>query len=365
MIIKDLFANLAILASILFMYSQLTKNSPLNRKSPIKRKITIGILGGLLGNILMLYSMHIGDVIVDLRHIPIILLAFYAGAIPAYLSMTLIIVGRFLIGVNQASVLAVPLMLLITIGAVYLTRSNLSGKIKVILAITWNNFIFSILASYLIKDVETLILMIPSYWLVSFLGGFVAFYIINYLRYIQLLFEKYKNESTIDGLTGLNNYRKFDDIFNTLIKTIDEKQEKISLIYIDIDFFKKINDKYGHTHGDEVLKQLGDILQRCTRSFDIVSRNGGEEFTVLLLDCTLKKAYEVAEHIRKTVEEFPFHLSKEKIHITVSIGVACYQETTIDVNKIIDDADKALYKAKNTGRNKVCIANNSAKPQIR
>ncbi len=362
MILKDLFSNLTILAALLFMYSQLTKNSPLNRKSSFRRKMTIGALGGLLGNILMQYSMHVGDTIVDLRHIPIILLAFYAGSIPAYLSMTLIIIGRFLIGVNLSSLFAMALMILVTIGALYLSRINLSGKNKVILTLTWNNLVFSIIASYLIKNIDILFSLIPAYWFVSYLGGFIAFYIINYIRTLQHLFEKYKNESTTDGLTGLNNYRTFDDIFNSLIITIDEQQEKLSLLYIDIDFFKKINDKYGHSVGDEVLKELGNILQKCTRSFDIVSRNGGEEFTILLLDCPVKKAIEVAENIRKTVEEHTFDFSGGNIHITISIGVSCYNETTFDVNNIIDDADKALYFAKNTGRNKVCIANNKLKP---
>lgn len=362
MIIIELFSNLSILATLLFLYTQLTKNSPLHRKSSFRRKIIVGVLGGLLGNILMQYSIHIGDTIVDLRHIPIILLAFFAGSIPAYISMVIIIIGRILIGINLSSFFAILMMLLITFGAVYLARSPFSGKNKIILSLTWNNFVFSIITSYLIKNIDILIILIPIYWVVSYLGGFAAFYIINYLRSIQLLFEKYKNESTIDGLTGLNNYRKFDDIFNNLMKMIEEKNEKLSLLYIDIDFFKKINDQYGHTQGDEVLKQLGELLQNSTRSFDIVSRNGGEEFTVLLLDCPLEKAMKMAENIRKAVEEYPFHLAGCKIHISVSIGVACYHETTFDAKNIIDDADKALYNAKNTGRNKVCSANHILVP---
>ncbi|MEH6937910.1 diguanylate cyclase [Bacillus sp. JJ664] len=358
MIIKELFSNLAILTSLLFMYSQLTKNSPLNRKSSFIRKITMGILGGLLGNMLMQYSMHVGDTLVDLRHIPIILLAFYSGPIPAFVSMILIIVGRFLIGVNLSSFFNIPLMLLVTTGVLYFSRMKLSGKKRVVLSLTWNNLVFTVIASYLIKSFHILILLIPAYWLVSYIGGFIAFYIINYIRSIQSLFSKYKNESTIDGLTGLNNYRKFDEIFNTLIKTIDQKQEKLALLYIDIDFFKKINDRYGHVNGDEVLKELGEILQKCARSFDIISRNGGEEFTVLLMDSSLDKAKEISEKIRKTVEEYPFHISEKKIFITVSIGIASYNETTMDLNNLIDDADKALYIAKKTGRNKVCISNN-------
>jgi len=357
MIIKDLFSNLAILTTLIFMYTQFTKSRPLNHSSTKKRRITIGVFGGLLGNILMLFSVPVGDALVDLRHIPIILLAFYAGSMPAYISMTLIILGRFLIGVNLSAVLAIPFMLLVTLGAVYISGMNLREKNKVIFMIAWNNIVFSIIASYLIKDINIILFLIPMFWLVSSLGGFIAFYTINYIRSIQLLFDKYKNESATDGLTGLNNYRKFEDIFNTLITTIDEKQEKLSLLYIDIDFFKKINDKYGHASGDEVLKELGNILQKSTRSFDIVSRNGGEEFTILLLDCPLDKATEIADRIRRKVEQHQFILSTETFHISVSIGVSCYNETTLHAINLIEDADKALYIAKKTGRNKVCIAN--------
>jgi len=353
MIVKELFANLAILVTLLFIYSQLTKKSPLNHHSSIPKKLTVGILGGLLGNILMQYSMHIENIIVDLRLIPVILLAFYGGTIPAFVSMTFIILGRFLFGMNASSLVAASISFLVTIGVVLLVRSNVSKHTKMILCLTWNNLVFSFVISFFIKKGD----FIPVYWIISYLGGMIAFYMINYLRSIHLLFEKYKKESTLDGLTGLNNYRKFDDIFNTLIKKLDERQEQLSLLYIDIDHFKKINDQYGHSNGDQVLKQVGEILRNSTRSFDIVSRNGGEEFTVLLLDCPLNKAYEIAERIRMNVEAYPFHLSEKTIHITVSIGVSCYRETTLEAEQIIEDADKALYFAKNNGRNKVCVAN--------
>jgi diguanylate cyclase len=176
------------------------------------------------------------------------------------------------------------------------------------------------------------------------------------LRSSQKLFNKYKYESTIDGLTRLNNYRKFDDIFNNLIRISETKNEQLSLLYIDIDFFKKINDKYGHPEGDKVLVQLATILKECTRSFDIVSRNGGEEFTVLLLDCSFVKVNEIAENMRARVENHSFQLTIHNVHVTVSIGISSFQDTTKDANQLIDDADKALYEAKKTGRNKVCSA---------
>ncbi|WP_246277152.1 GGDEF domain-containing protein [Neobacillus endophyticus] len=330
----------------------------MNRKSSLKRKIAVGVFGGVAGMILMQYSMHIENIIVDLRHVPVILLAFYAGPVPAFVAMIIMTVRRLFDGITPTTISAAILGLLVATGAVSIARGNLSRYHKLFLSFTWNNIVFSILAINLIRKWDVLLAFIPVYWIVSYIGGFVAFYIIDYIRSIQYLFEKYKSESTVDGLTGLNNYRKFDDVFNSLIQKAGEKQEKISLLYIDIDHFKKINDQYGHTNGDKVLKELGEILQNNTRSFDIVSRNGGEEFTVILLDCDLDKANEIAERIRKNVEEYPFHLAGKKIHITVSIGVSCYNDTTSEPNNIIDDADQALYKAKNSGRNRVCLADN-------
>lgn len=113
MIIKDLVSNLAILVSLFFLYSQITKQKPLNRQSSMNRKVIIGIVGGILGNILMQYSIHIGDTIIDLRHIPIMILAFYGGYIPAFLSMILIIMGRLFFGINLASFFAVAFIFFI------------------------------------------------------------------------------------------------------------------------------------------------------------------------------------------------------------------------------------------------------------
>jgi diguanylate cyclase len=161
----------------------------------------------------------------------------------------------------------------------------------------------------------------------------------------------------IDGLTGLNNFRQFDEIFNNLVNDLSTRIQNLSLLYIDIDYFKKINDTYGHYEGDFVLKELGIILKNYTRSYDTVSRNGGEEFTVLLPDCNLNRAIEIAERIRKSVEENEFTLtSGEVTKLTISIGVSSYRDTTNDPFLLIEDADKALYRAKKSGRNKVCYA---------
>ncbi|WP_330602983.1 GGDEF domain-containing protein [Anaerosolibacter carboniphilus] len=106
-----------------------------------------------------------------------------------------------------------------------------------------------------------------------------------------------------------------------------------------------------------VLKELGKILLKICRNFDIVSRNGGEEFSVMLIDCHPQQAISIAERIRSNVEQNAFILSNGKIiSITVSIGIAIYPDTTLDLSRLIKEADNALYKAKQTGRNKVVLA---------
>ncbi|WP_254842628.1 GGDEF domain-containing protein [Bacillus sp. MRMR6] len=226
--------------------------------------------------------------------------------------------------------------------------------------LTFSNIVFSSLALVLIKDTDLHGPIIVTYCAISYIAGYMSFYIVHFLRSSQEMFNKYKSESTTDRLTGLNNVRKFDEVYNKLINDLKTNNQSLSLLYIDIDFFKKINDTYGHTEGDEVLKELGSLLLNNTRNFDLVSRNGGEEFTVILLDCRLDRAFEIAEQIRKKIEKHNFTLNSGKeINLTISIGIASYQETTEDSAMLIKDADQALYQAKNTGRNKVVAFKNT------
>jgi diguanylate cyclase len=359
MIIKEFFANLAILVSLLFLYSQFTNGTPLSIRSSFKRKIIVGILGGLLSNILMKYSIPIETPsIIDLRHIPIIILAYFGGALPALITMGMVIIGRLLIGINSSAYASIMVIVPITIFSIYLSRSRFSKNIKIILMLTFSNLAYTVIFVLLIRDITLIISLTLIFWLISYLSGYVAFYTLDFLRSSQMLFNKFRTESTIDGLTGLNNVRKFDEIFNRLITDLKTNNQGLSLLYIDIDFFKQVNDTYGHSEGDIVLKELGLILQKCTRAFDVVSRNGGEEFTVLLLDCHINRAVEIAERIRQSVEEHHFTLNNgKKIKLTISIGVASFKDSTNDPSMLIDDADKALYQAKKSGRNKVCVAN--------
>ncbi|WLR47331.1 diguanylate cyclase [Halobacillus litoralis] len=356
MILKELISNLALLIASLFVYTQTTQAAPLSRSSTFKNKMVSGILAGVLSNVLMQYSMRFDSTIVDLRHIPVILVAYYGGTIPGIAAMCLVAVGRFLIGFNTSSLLALFLIVSITLITLTITRLSMSKRIKIFWTLTSSNVIFTIMIVYLLRNVSTLTFLIPSFWIISYSAGFISFYVIEFVRKSQNLLNKYKAEAATDGLTGLNNVRKFDQSFNEISAQAIHKDEKLSLLYIDIDHFKKVNDTYGHKEGDQVLIELSQILKNTVRSFDIVSRNGGEEFTVILLDCPTDRAKDISERIRTKVEGHSFLLTTgQVIHITVSIGLACYNETTIEPKLLIKEADLALYDAKQTGRNKVCI----------
>lgn len=162
--------------------------------------------------------------------------------------------------------------------------------------------------------------------------------------------------NTLDGLTGLKNRSFFDNSLKKEIKAAARVQASISLLLIDIDHFKAINDRHGHLVGDECLRRLSVVLQRSVqRETDVVARYGGEEFAVILSGNDLDQALVVAERIRTAVEDIdPYH-GEIKIAFTVSVGVAsCIPSPGFKEVQLIEKADSALYKAKNSGRNSVC-----------
>ena len=167
--------------------------------------------------------------------------------------------------------------------------------------------------------------------------------------------EFYKNAyymyitSSMDGLSGLLNRRSWYE----KAQKIFELKDNVSFFMLDIDFFKKINDTYGHDTGDVVIKKVSDILLEQTRDHDIVGRLGGEEFGVLLVNSEINDAINIAERIRKSVEKEVILYNHHSINVTVSIGISVKNENLKDFKEFIKVADLNLYKAKESGRNKV------------
>lgn len=162
--------------------------------------------------------------------------------------------------------------------------------------------------------------------------------------------------SVKDGLSGVYNRRYFDMHIGHMITKAQGDSKGLALLMFDIDHFKNVNDTYGHQAGDEVIKDFATIIKNAVRVTDLVARYGGEEFAAAIYDVSLQNAVEIAERIRDTVERHDFVIpSQEKpINKTVSIGI-CYLEAGLNSHGLIERSDKALYEAKETGRNMVCV----------
>jgi diguanylate cyclase (GGDEF)-like protein len=160
--------------------------------------------------------------------------------------------------------------------------------------------------------------------------------------------------ATLDRKTGLFNHGHFQNRLVEEIERAERYKSDLSLMMLDLDHFKQVNDTHGHVVGDEVLKKVARTLREQIRSFDIPARFGGEEFMVILPETDGQSSLIVAERLRKAVEKLSFDSAKKRFSISVSIGVANFvHETSLTDDLFIDRADRALYHAKETGRNRV------------
>lgn len=165
-----------------------------------------------------------------------------------------------------------------------------------------------------------------------------------------------ENLSYLDGLTGIANRRRFDDVLKAEWNRARRKASLLSIIMIDIDYFKSFNDTYGHHRGDECLKELAGVLSGCLRrSPDFVARYGGEEFAAILPETDLAHVVAIAETIRKSVEDLDIEHSGSPLRrVTASFGVASMAPTPASSTAtLLEAADQALYRAKSNGRNQV------------
>jgi len=171
---------------------------------------------------------------------------------------------------------------------------------------------------------------------------------------LQLTIER---QAQVDYLTGLSNRRHFINEGEAELARATRYKKPLSLMMLDIDFFKLVNDTYGHKTGDFVLQRLSELFKEALREIDIIGRLGGEEFAILLPETELEKAIEVAERVRQLVESAEIALEIGlPLRATISIGVATLNGSEINIDMLLHQADQALYEAKKGGRNKVCIA---------
>ena len=165
--------------------------------------------------------------------------------------------------------------------------------------------------------------------------------------------EKLRNQALRDPLTGLYNRRYMEDALQRFVRLAERENREISLVMVDLDHFKRLNDEHGHAFGDQVLRESALALVSALRETDIVCRFGGEELVVILPDCPLERAAEKAEVLRLRIEELT---NTHGTDITASFGVASLPHTSTSVTDLLSAADTALYKAKQAGRNQVMTA---------
>lgn len=171
------------------------------------------------------------------------------------------------------------------------------------------------------------------------------------------LIEELNKIATYDSLTEIYNRGTLLPMLATALSQAQKQQQALSLLMIDIDFFKAINDQYGHLCGDEVLREVAGRLKNRMRQDDILGRYGGEEFCACFPGLSQNKAFAVAEEMRRLIENEPVIYYGQRIYVTVSIGIAAFNPSKHDIiEQLISDADKALYSAKESGRNRTAIA---------
>jgi diguanylate cyclase (GGDEF)-like protein len=224
--------------------------------------------------------------------------------------------------------------------------------IAVILAITTD----MIIAHLLNHDIEPLEDLLRAAIIPLLIAPFISWYLVGLLFELDRLEKKMTLLATYDDLTGLLTRRSFFVSCDALHKYSIRNNKNYSVLSVDLDYFKKINDEFGHAGGDEVLKTFGKISNSLSRSNDIVARVGGEEFVFFLPNTNLKQAKEFSQRLYQKIQHTDVIVDKRCIKYTISTGIAineCIED--VELEEILKHSDKALYKAKNNGRNQIVM----------
>jgi len=262
---------------------------------------------------------------------------------------------NFKANIDYFEILANSILLCTTFYLIYITQKNSTNKsgfyYYTSIGFAFLFFGLFILTLNNIFEYEASIVKISTRLLFVFGYSLLAIGVTKWVKYNELRHDELSLQANTDELTGILNRRSFTAFLNFELKKSKKNSDPFSLIIIDIDFFKRVNDNHGHLVGDEVLKNLAFLMNKSFRSGDKICRWGGEEFAILLPSTSLKNANKVAEKIRNIVENQTFTYEKTIINYTISLGVSESLTTDNDIDAIISRADEALYKAKNNNRN--------------
>ena len=353
--LESLFYNFTILTTFLFfgniVWGIWQQKYP---KKEWETEVLLGFILGVFGIILMYSGFYSGQTAyVDFRQLPILVSVYMGGWLSGLISAVMILIYRlfFLNGLHLASILgAVNILITFLFSILLIQRRKLS-----LLRWGWAlacSACSSVILIYVIFQ-EKLWITIGMFTPLYLISGLFTFMMLQYLRKSDDSLRIMREAANRDFLTGLSNLRAFEFMMEQKILSSKRYNTPFSLVMIDIDHFKKVNDTYGHSAGDAVLAQLADVLRDTFRPGDHIARKGGEEFAVIVDHCAADKVLGIAERLRQNVESNRFFLPDgTELKMTISAGSATYPD--VPEHDLIDKADQALYRAKSEGRNRVC-----------
>lgn len=351
--LKDLIANAALLMTSLYLAGEIIRNKRLNRIYKRYKRLLSGLIAGLLGCLLMVYSVSVpSNVIIDLRQFALIVIAIQGGIFPTLCAGLMMSAFRILyFGFHDTSYHAAIMILVISMLCGLIARLKLSENKKWFFMNISSLAVFNIFIITTLRDSRLILNTVIYYTLISIVTAFLVAYLAKHITLSNSLYLKYKSEAMKDFLTGLDNVRRFELKLNHAINHSRVSGKALHILMLDIDYFKRINDTYGHSIGDEVLRELAELFGKLCKNNFSISRVGGEEFCAIIQDLPVSSVREFAERIRKAVEKSRF--TSRQLRITISIGIASFPETVKVIDQIMEEADKALYKSKSYGRNRV------------
>ncbi|WP_114166923.1 GGDEF domain-containing protein [Exiguobacterium sp. TNDT2] len=362
-LINNLIANASLLLVGLYIISRLT-NLGVTTKLPLRRQVTISFLLAGLSIVITLHGV-LWNAQADFQYgfVPIIMSALYFGLPGVRITyVASILVLPFILTETLLLITFLDYTLAASVAVAFLwfrERIKPARDIRIVNAISLGFIsLFSLLNVSNYNQIETYVMTLLAFITIGYSAGFLLHIVYGGIHKIQRserLISKYKEAAFTDALTGLGNRRRFEEEMKRVDEEVFNGTQDVVLLLLDIDHFKSINDTYGHDAGDAILVELGTRLMKTARADDMVCRNGGEEFSVLLADCSLSQGVAIGNRYLRQIAEAPFRLPDgSAIDVIVSIGIASTSEAkVVTSSRLVKKADIGLYVAKRSGRNRI------------
>ncbi|MCG1010316.1 GGDEF domain-containing protein [Salinicoccus sp. ID82-1] len=348
----DMIVLFSMLVAFLYLYFQIKwKMEPL-LQSRLYESIFGGLMGGFISILLNYYAVGTQHEIYFSLSMVALMLVLMFNSSQAYLVSSGVFFGWAALSPWAIATVS-PGVLLTVMASVFIAYSILKKLGDYVLGISLVLVVVALYFTTLVMntgDPAVAMEVAFYYFLLAAISMALSISLIDYMTRSHRLFRQYEEEASIDGLTGLYNRRAFDSRVDAL-----DSGKNVSLMILDIDFFKSFNDRFGHPEGDKILRAVSRKMQSVVGEAGILSRNGGEEFAIILKGKTRDEAFEIAERLRTTIEHSHYIMHNgEFVGITISIGLASYPEQVDRIGKLYRTADEHLYIAKKLGRNQVC-----------